>query len=104
MFVGGQLLVVSDLGWNDRQWHHVVATFGNVNSGKQDGFAALYIDGVRRATMEGYRHSLTWNIDGMTIGLGQRFAGNIDEFLILDVCLDEESIAELVQCKGPVLS
>ena len=97
MFVGGQLLVVGELGWNDGKWHHVVATWQNTNSGRDDGRAAVYIDGVCRATMEGYRHDLTWDIDTLTIGLGQRYVGAIDELLILDVSLDDRQVAQLFE-------
>ena len=102
MFVGGQLLVVGDLGWNDGKWHHLVATFGNVNSGREDGSAALYVDGVLRATMDGYAHRLSWEIESMKIGLGQRYAGVIDEFLILDSRLDAKSVGELYHLDGPI--
>lgn len=97
MLVGGQLLVVGDLGWNDGLWHHVVATWQNANSGHDDGRAAVYIDGVCRGTMAGYRHDLTWDIDALTIGLGQRYVGAIDELLILDACLDADQIRMLFE-------
>lgn len=95
MFVGGQLIVAGELGWHDRRWHHVVATWQNANSGRADGQAALYIDGRLRGTMEGYEHRLTWNVDDLTIGLGQRLAGKIDELLILDLDLSAEQVGAL---------
>lgn len=95
MFVGGQLLVVGDLGWSDRQWHHLVATFSGVNSGQTNGSARVFVDGKLRASMDGYEHRVTWDIEAMRIGLGQRYAGEIDEFLILDTCLSPEAVVEL---------
>ena len=95
MFVGGQLLVVGDLGWHDQEWHHLVATFSGVNSGEANGSARVFVDGKHRASMDGYEHRLTWEIEAMRIGLGQRYAGQIDEFLILDTCLSPEAVAEL---------
>lgn len=97
MFQGGQLLVVSDLGWHDRQWHHVVGTWRNANSGEQNGAAALYIDGIRRAWMQGYQHQLSWNLDQLRIGLGQRYVGAMNDLLILDTCLTQDTVAELYQ-------
>ena len=67
MFVGGRLIVAGELGWNDGNWHHIVATWKNANSGNNDGSAGLYIDGQLRGTMQGYTHRLTWNIDEMKI-------------------------------------
>ena len=104
MFVGGQLIVVGDLGWSDRAWHHVVATWHNANSGKENGSAALYVDGALRGWMKGYAHQLTWDIDALTIGLGQRYVGAIDELLILDVALSANEVVELFGLTKPLRS
>jgi hypothetical protein len=94
-FVAGQLVVVGDLSWRRDQWHHVVATWRGANSGRADGLAEVWIDGVRRGWMEGYEHRVTWDIDELTIGLGQRFSGRIDEVLILETALDGGQIGDL---------
>lgn len=95
MFVGGQLIVAGELGWSDRRWHHIAATWRNTNSGLANGSAALYVDGRLRGTMEGYTHRLTWDLDKIEIGLGQRFVGKIDELLILEASLPAEEIGAL---------
>lgn len=92
--VGGQLLVVGELNWR-REWHHVAATWENVNSGAANGRAALYLDGVRRSWMEGYAHRLTWNPAKLRMGFGQRFVGEMSEVLILDRAMSSEEVAEL---------
>ena len=102
MFVGGQLIVVGGLGWSDRAWHHIVATWSNANSGKEDGAAAIYVDGVLRGWMNDYEHRLTWDIGKLTIGLGQRYVGAIDELLILDVALSANEVAELFGLTKPL--
>ena len=94
-FVNGQLVVIGDLGWRHDAWHHIVATWRNANSGKADGFAEVYIDGVRRGWMEGYEHRVTWDIEEMTIGLGQRYSGKMDEVLILDTAIGGEEVEAL---------
>ena len=86
---------MGELGWTRGAWHHVVATWRNANSGGEDGAAAVYIDGVCRGWMEGYRHQLSWDMEELTIGLGQRYAGRIDELLILDRDLSGEEVAQL---------
>ncbi len=101
-FVGGQLIVVGELGWKRNEWHHVVTTWRNANSGKADGSAEVYIDGVRRGWMADYSHQVTWNIEEMTMGLGQRYSGKIDEVLILDRALDASQVEELYQLPEPV--
>jgi hypothetical protein len=102
MFQNGRLLVVGDLNWNDSQWHHLVATWKNVNTGRADGSARIYIDGVLRGTMDGYEHRLSWDLDQLTIGLGQRYVGAIDELLILDCALEADEVQRLNKLDGPV--
>jgi hypothetical protein len=100
-FVGGQLIVVGELNWRRGEWHHVAATWRNANSGERDGRSEVYIDGVRRGWMEGYEHRVTWNIEELTIGLGQRYAGKIDEVIVLDAPLDASLVKELHGLPGP---
>jgi len=102
MFQNGHLIVVGELSWNDGLWHHVAATWKNANSGEPNGEAAVYIDGRPRGTMAGYRHTLTWDLADLRIGLGQRYVGAIDEFLVLDAALTGAEIGELYSCGRPV--
>ena len=103
-FANGQLIVVGELNWQRGEWHHVAATWRNANSGGDDGAAAVYVDGVRRGWMEGYEHRLTWDVDELTIGLGQRYAGMIDDVLILDAELGPRRIEELAALTAPGLA
>jgi hypothetical protein len=101
-FVGGQLIVVGELGWKQNEWHHVVATWHNANSGRTDGSSEVYIDGLLRGSMAGYSHQVTWDIEEMTMGLGQRYSGKIDEVLILDQALDASLVEELYRLSIPI--
>jgi len=101
-YVGGQLIVVGELGWQRGEWHHVVATWRNANTGRDDGAAAVYIDVLRRGWMAGYAHQVSWDIDQLQIGLGQRYAGKIDELLILDAALSAEEVQALYRLSEPV--
>ena len=94
-FVGGQLIVVGGLGWTASTWRHVVAVWKNANTGRSNGEAALHVDGVRRGWMEGYTHTLTWEVDALTIGLGQRYVGKMDDLLILDTALSPGEVRAL---------
>lgn len=102
MFKNGHLIVVGELNWNDGNWHHVAATWKNANSGEPNGEAAVYIDGKLRGTMANYRHTLTWDLDDLRIGLGQRYVGAIDDFLVLDAALSGEQVADLFSSGKPV--
>ena len=101
-FVNGQLVVIGELGWKHEAWHHVVAMWRNANSIDANGSAKVYIDGVLRGWVEGYEHRVTWDVSGMTIGLGQRYSGKIDELLILDEAIDSETVRALYSHDRPV--
>ena len=47
-------------------------------------------------------HRVTWDIGKLTIGLGQRYVGAIDELLILDVALSAKEVAELFGLTKPL--
>lgn len=102
MFQNGQLLVVGELNWSDRKWHHLVGTWQNANSGQADGSARIYIDGQLRGSMEGYEHRVKWDIDQLTIGLGQRYVGAMAELLILDRALAASEVTQLHTLEEPI--
>ena len=89
-------------GWRRDAWHHVAATWCNVNSGQADSVATLSVDGVRRGWREGFRPQVTWEIETLRIGLGQRYAGGLDELLILDRDLAAAEVWALSQLAGPL--
>jgi hypothetical protein len=98
---GGQLLLVGDLHWRRGEWHHVCATWRASNGADAATSAHLYVDGVLRAWAEGFTHRFTWDtMEEMTIALGQRYAGGIDELLILDRALTAEEVGALFQSDG----
>jgi hypothetical protein len=93
---GGQLILVGELHWKRGEWHHVCATWQGSNADERGTRAHLYIDGVLRGWAEGFTHRFTWeNMEEMTIALGQRYVGGIDEVLILDRALSAAEVDTL---------
>jgi len=98
----GQLLLVGELHWQRGEWHHVCATWQRSNGAEGSTSAHVYIDGIRRGWAEGFTHRLTWeNMEEMTIALGQRYVGGIDEVLILDCALSGEEVEALYRSGRP---
>lgn len=82
--------VQSDAGYNDGQWHQVVANLGP--TGMQ-----LYIDGVRVAqrsdTTSGQDYRGYWRIGGDSSWAGNNyFAGSIDDVAIYDAPLSVQKV------------
>ena len=42
---------------------------------------------------------MTWDLDALSISLGQRYVGKMDELLICDVALDGDDIAQLFEAE-----
>jgi hypothetical protein len=98
----GQLILVGELHWQRGEWHHVCATWCNSNGDVGASSAHVYIDGIPRGWAIGFTHRLTWDDMGqMTIALGQRYVGGIDDLLILDRALTAEEAAALYQSGTP---
>lgn len=52
--------------------------------------------------MSNYEHRLTWDLETLTLGLGQCYVGNIDELLILNTAINAVAVTELHTLDGPV--
>ncbi|MEC4017834.1 LamG-like jellyroll fold domain-containing protein [Streptomyces sp. H27-D2] len=84
-------------GWNDGQWHHIVATQGN------NGIR-LYVDGSLRASdftvTSGRNYTGYWRVGGDTIGSwpsrpsSNYFAGQIDETAVYPSVLSPSQISQ----------
>ena len=56
---------------------------------------SVYVDGTKRAWMSGYTHRVTWELDALTIGLGQRYTGEMEDLLVVDRALSDSEVAAL---------
>lgn len=77
------------------EWSHVVITFDHFNTGRNDGVATLYINGMKRGTIEGREQTFHWNPDKAAIMLGLSFTGLIDELSVFDRPLTGDEVRAL---------
>ena len=90
-----RVIIVPNLDFRKNHWHHIVGTWKNLNSTKEDGILHLYIDGIRVGEIKGFDHQLEWNIDDWEIRIGLGFRGKIDDFFILKDFITAETVAEI---------
>jgi hypothetical protein len=57
------LLVLTQPPFRREEWHQVVFTCENFNTGKPDGRVALYIDGQPVGSLSDRQHTYSWNGD-----------------------------------------
>lgn len=82
------------------RWSHIVITFENFNTGRNDGVAALFIDGQRRGAVTGWSQTYTWDPDKAAVMLGLGYKGRLDELAIFDRALSDDEIRELHRSGG----
>jgi Concanavalin A-like lectin/glucanases superfamily len=85
------VIIIPHIDFCGDSWHHIVGTWKNLNSKGNRGELNLYFDGVLVGRIEGFNHTLDWNIDDWEIRIGLGFKGKIDDFFILNSFLSEEA-------------
>ena len=84
------------------KWTHIVFTFENFNTGRDDGMAQLYLDGTPAATLGPRRQTFTWDEDKSVIALGLSYIGLWDELAVFNRALTAEEIRQLHGLKNGV--
>jgi hypothetical protein len=83
------------IGWKVGEWHHVVLTFRNLDTGKSDAVTALYIDGKLRGVVKDQAIAMGWDVEKAGVYLSLGYVGLLDEFALFDRALTAEDVAIL---------
>lgn len=86
---------VPKIGWKAGEWHHVVITWENLDTGKDDAVTSLYIDGKRLGQVKGKAIAMGWDIDKAGIYVAINYIGLIDEFAVFDRALTAAEVVAL---------
>ena len=86
------LVTVDNPPFGRGKWTHVAFTFERFNTGKSDGVARLYLDGVPRGTLSARQQTFTWNPDENIIALGLSYIGLIDDVALFDRAFTEAEV------------
>jgi hypothetical protein len=84
-------------GFHVGEWHHIVMNWINLDTGKNDGRAELWIDGKRIGEIKDKDFPLTmdWDLDKLGIYFAIGYIGLLDELAIFNRPLTPEEIADL---------
>jgi hypothetical protein len=85
-------------------WTHVVFCFGNINSGRKDGFGRLYLDGKDRGAFENWPLAFNWDVDKSALALGLSYIGWIDDVAVFNRPLTSAEVRALYDLKDGVRS
>ncbi|MDA0745774.1 MAG: hypothetical protein O2954_04600 [bacterium] len=98
-----RVIRVEGLNWKSGEWHHVVITWSNFNSGKANAEWALFVDGVEKGRKKNLHQDLTWTLAEQTLRFNHvDYIGKIDELAIFDTMLTAQDAKYLVKPRRPL--
>jgi hypothetical protein len=89
------LVTVNNPPFAKGKWTHIVFTWDAFNTGRADGVARLYLDGVPRGTLSGRQQTFTWDPAETKIAMGLGYIGLLDELAIFNRSLTAAEVAAL---------
>ena len=89
------LLTVSKPPFKAGKWTHVVFTFENFNTGRPDGVARLYLDGIPHGEIPARTQTFTWDLATTVVQLGVGYVGKFDDLSIFNRTLTPSEVTTL---------
>jgi hypothetical protein len=88
---------VDSPGFHAGEWHHLVMNWHNLDTGRNDGRAAVYIDGKLMGEIKDKDYPLTmdWDLDKAGIYIAISYIGMMDELALFNRPLTDADIAIL---------
>ena len=85
-------------------WTHVVFCFGNINSGRKDGFGRLYLDGKDQGAFENWSIPFNWDESRSALTLGLSYIGWIDDVAVFNRPLTGAEVRAVFELPGGLRS
>lgn len=86
---------VPKVGWKADDWHHVVLTWANLDTGKDDAVTSLYIDGKLMGQVKDLAIAMGWEIDKAGVYVAVNYIGLLDELALFNRALTAEEVTAL---------
>jgi formylglycine-generating enzyme required for sulfatase activity len=91
---------VKNVGFKSGDWHHIVITWENFDTGKKDAVAVLYIDGKKIGAVTDYEIAMGWELDKAGIYVAVSYIGLLDELALFNRPLSAAEVAALHRKPG----
>jgi lysophospholipase L1-like esterase len=86
---------VPKIDWKAGDWHHVVLSWKNFDTGKEDAVSALYIDGKLIGEVKGRAIAMDWDLEEARVYLAVNYVGLLDELALFGRALTPEEVGLL---------
>lgn len=94
------LVKLANPGFKASDWHHVVVSWTNLDTGRKDGHAVLYLDGKAVGEIKDRELSMDWDVEKAGVYIGVNYIGLIDEFAVFGRGLTGEEVTLLQRTPG----
>ena len=82
------------------EWHHIVLSWSNFDTGKKDAHATLYIDGKKIGDVKDREIAMDWDIEKAGIFTAVGYTGLLDEMACFNRALTADEVAALHKTPG----
>jgi hypothetical protein len=86
------------------EWHHVVLSWSNFDTGKKDALATLYIDGKKIGDVKDRAIAMGWDIEKAGIYTAVGYTGLLDEMAMFSRGLTADEVTALHKTPGLLAS
>ena len=83
------------VGFQVGEWHHVVLSWTNFDTGKSNATAVLYVDGKRIGDLRDREIAMRWNLEKTGIYIALSYIGLMDELAVFQRALSDEEVSLL---------
>ena len=101
--VDANVISVPGLKWKSTEWHHVLITWQNFNSGKGNAEWALFLDGKESGRKKGIQIDVTWDMGSQVLRYNHyKYTGKMDEVAVFDTFMNAADARYLHAPKLPL--
>jgi lysophospholipase L1-like esterase len=94
------LVRVPGVDWKADDWHHVVLSWRNFDTGQPDAVSALYVDGKLVGEVKGQPLAMNWDMEKVGVYVAVNYIGLLDELALFRRALTAEEVQRLHQRPG----
>lgn len=95
---------VPKVAFKSGEWHHVVLSWDNFDTGKPNAIATLYIDGKKMGDVKDRAIAMDWDIEKAGIYTAVGYTGFLDEMACFSRALTQDEVTALHKTPGLLAS